>query len=169
MEIKRQVIINASADKVWNILGPQYDRVAEWVSTVQVSRSHDSGAVLPHAPISGRVCETDLGPFQETITQYDEGERILAYQAQGEKMPFFVKQLSNHWTVTPLNNSQSRVDMRAEISLLPVFGLMMGPIMRMQMGGILTNATEELKYFAEKGVPHPRKLEADRKHQFIAA
>ncbi|MEM9512369.1 MAG: hypothetical protein AAF978_06780, partial [Cyanobacteria bacterium P01_E01_bin.48] len=72
-------------------------------------------------------------------------------------------------TVTPLNNSQSRVDMRAEISLLPVFGLMMGPIMRMQMGGILTNATEELKYFAEEGVPHPRKLEADRKHQFIAA
>ena len=80
-------------------------------------------------------------------------------------MPFFVRQISNAWTVTPISNHQARVDMCAEISLLPGFNVVMGPVMRLQMGRILSNAVEELKYFAENGVPHPRKLDTQRKQQ----
>lgn len=169
MQIKQQVTINTSADKVWEILGPQYAYVSEWISAVQMSQSSDRGTVPQNAPCSGRVCETDLGPFKETIIRYDERNRSLAYSAQGDKMPFFVKQLSNAWKVTPLTNNSAKVEMCAEISILPVFNLVMGPMMRLQMGGILKNAVEELKYFAEEGVPHPRKLEAQRKSQLKAA
>ena len=165
MKIKHQLTIDTSADKVWEILGPQFEHVADWVSAVHISQIRNSGVGLPNAPSSGRVCETDLGPFKETIIRYDERNRILAYSAQGDKMPFFVKQLGNTWTVTPLSNNRARVEMCAEISLMPVFNLVMGPMMRMQMGGILKNAIEELKYFAETGAPHPRKLEAQRQHQ----
>ena len=163
MQIRQQLTVNTSADKVWDILGPQYEYVSEWISAVHMSQRRDNGAVPHNAPCSGRVCETDLGPFKETIIRYDERNRSIAYSAQGDKMPFFVKQLSNSWKVTPLDSNCARVDMCAEISILPVFNLVMGPMMRLQMGGILKNAVEELKYFAENGVPHPRKLEAQRK------
>ncbi|MEM9006823.1 MAG: SRPBCC family protein [Cyanobacteria bacterium P01_F01_bin.86] len=165
MKIKRQITIDTSADKVWEILGPGFEHVADWVSSVHFSQGRHDGAVIRNAPSAGRVCDTDLGPFKEALLRYDERNRTLAYSAEGEKMPFFVTQLSNSWTVTPLSNQKATVDMCAEISLLPGFNLLMGPIMRIQMGGILTNAVEELKYFAERGVPHPRKVEAQRKAQ----
>ncbi|MEM8808808.1 MAG: SRPBCC family protein [Cyanobacteria bacterium P01_G01_bin.38] len=169
MQIKQQLTIDTSADKVWEILGPQFEHVADWVSAVHVSEGRNNGVIPHNAPTSGRVCKTDLGPFKESILRYDERNRIIAYSAQGDKMPFFVKQLSNTWTVTPISNHKTRVEMCAEISLLPIFSLVMGPMMRMQMGGILKNAVEELKYFAEKGVPHPRKLAAQQKYQLKAA
>lgn len=169
MQIKRQFTVDTSAEKVWEILGPQYGQVANWVSGVHFSESRNNGVAPKNAPCSGRICETDLGPFKETITHYDERKKIVAYSAQGDKMPFFVKGLSNTWTVTPLANGKAQVDMCMKAFLLPGFNLVMGPMMRIQMGGILKNATEELKYFAENGVPHPRKLEAQRKFQLKAA
>ncbi|MEL6381335.1 MAG: SRPBCC family protein [Cyanobacteria bacterium J06626_18] len=165
MQIKRQITVDTSADKVWEILGPGFEHVADWISAVHLSHGRMDGTVLRNAPSSGRVCETDLGPFKEVILRYDERNRTLAYSAEGAKMPFFVTQMSNTWTVTPVSNHQASVNMRAEISLLPGFNLVMGPVMRLQIGGILSNAVEELKYFAENGVPHPRKLEAQRQQQ----
>ncbi|MEO0376823.1 MAG: SRPBCC family protein [Cyanobacteria bacterium P01_A01_bin.17] len=165
MKIQRQFTVNISADRVWEILGPQYVNAADWVSSVHVSHGQNTSSPPQNAPCSGRVCETDLGPFRETITHYDEHKRHLAYSAQGEKMPFFVKQLSNSWIVTPLTDNTAQVDMCMKADLLPLFNIVMGPVMRLQMGGIVNNATEELKYFAENGAPHPRKVEAQHNAQ----
>ena len=164
MQIKRQVTINAAVESVWEVIGPQYAQVEKWISSVHVSNARSSGTVLHQAPCSGRVCETDLGPFKETLTCYDEDNRILAYSAEGAKMPFFVKHMSNTWRVTPLSNSLSKVEMSMEVSMMPVFGWVMGPMMRMRLGQIGTEAVEDLKYFIEQGSPHPRKLEAQQKY-----
>lgn len=169
MQIKRQFTVNTSADKVWQILGHHFDRVADWASGVYVSQGKPSARVLPDAPYSGRVCETVIGYLDETITRYDEKERIVAYIAKSKKMPFFVKHLSNHWTETLLNNNQCRVEMCMETALLPVFNLIMAPVMRMQLNPVIEETIEELKYFAENGLPHPRKLEARQKYQLKSA
>ncbi|MEM7727388.1 MAG: SRPBCC family protein [Cyanobacteria bacterium P01_A01_bin.45] len=169
MQIKQQVTINTSADLIWEILGPRYDRVAEWASSVHTSEKRNNDVIPQNAPCSGRVCETDLGSFKENITRYDESKKIISYNAQGEKMPFFVKQLANTWTVTPITNNQAKVDMCMEISIMPVFNLVMGPMMRMQMSGVAKKAIEELKYFVENSAPHPRKLEAQQTNQLNSA
>jgi len=169
MQIKRQFTVDTSADTVWEILGQDFGRVADWASGVYVSQGNTSARVLPDAPYSGRVCETVIGRFNETITRYDERERVVSYIAKGEKMPFFVKQLSNHWTVTPLSDNQCRVDMCMEASLLPVFNLIMAPMMRMQFIGVIQKTTEELKYFAENNIPHPRKVETRDNYQLKSA
>lgn len=163
MQIKQQFSVNASVDRVWEILGPQFDRVSVWASGVYGSQSRDTGKTLPNAPCSGRICETKIGSFKETITQYDEKRKILSYTAQGDKMPFFVKQMSNTWTTESLGQNKTQVGICMEISLMPIFNLVMGPMMRMQMGGVLKEVGEEMKYFAENGVPHPRKREVQHK------
>ena len=52
-----------------------------------------------------------------------------------------------------------------EVSLLPVFNLIMGPLMKMRMSGVVNQTIEELAYFAENDAVHPRKLEAQQKLQ----
>ncbi len=169
MQIKRQFTVNASANKVWDIIGHQFDRVSDWASGVYASHGIKTDAVFQDAAYSGRTCETKIGFLNETITQYDEQQKIVAYKAKGDKMPFFVKGMSNCWTVTPIGPNQTQVDMCMEAALLPVFNLVMGPMMRLQMGGLISQTIEEFQYFAEKGMPHPRKLEAKENMQLKGA
>ena len=73
------------------------------------------------------------------------------------------RNLVNNWSITPINANRSRIDMRLEMKLLPVFNLVMAPMMKMQMGKVAKESIEELKYFVETGKPHPRKLEMSTK------
>ncbi|NER82350.1 MAG: SRPBCC family protein [Leptolyngbya sp. SIO1D8] len=169
MQIKRQFTVNASADRLWEIMGLQFTDVSHWASDIYASRGRNNGIIPQGAPCSGRVCETSLGSFKEQILQYDEQRKMISYDAKGDKMPFFVKHLANNWTFTPLAGGKCKVDMCMEISLLPVFNLLMGPMMRMQMGGVINQVIEELTYFAENGIPHPRKLEVQKELQLKGA
>ena len=165
MQIKRRFTVNTSADKVWEILGHNFGSIADWASGVHASQGRNSVVALQNAPYSGRICETRLGTFDETITRYDEREKVVSYIAKSDAMPFFVKEMSNIWTVSPLNNSKCQVEMCMEASLLPVFNIMMAPMMRMQFSTVLKEIIEELQYFAENGVPHDRKIKAQQKYQ----
>ncbi|MEM9093015.1 MAG: SRPBCC family protein [Cyanobacteria bacterium P01_F01_bin.53] len=169
MQIKRQFTVNASADRLWEIMGLQFAHVSQWASSIYSSQERNNDTVPLDAPCSGRTCETAMGSFKEKILTYDEQKKLISYDAKGEKMPFFVRQLVNNWTFIPIAGGKCKVDMCMEISLLPVFNLLMGPMMRMQMGGVIDQITEELTYFAENGTPHPRKLEAQEKLQLKGA
>ncbi|MEO0475832.1 MAG: SRPBCC family protein, partial [Planctomycetota bacterium] len=100
MKLQRSIKINASPDEVWNILGPRFGDADVWASSVNHSAAHTDGDRPAGAPCSGRICQTELGPFRESIIVYDEHRRIVKYEASGEKMPFFVKCLVNQWAVT---------------------------------------------------------------------
>ena len=153
MEVKRQVTINASADKLWQILGTDYDRVGEWTSEVP------SSAPNPDLPAGqGRVCKTDgFGDAKETITRFDEQRRELAYVAEIEKMPFFVREMGNSWRVEPQGANQSVVHMHMQGKLMPVFKQLMSGAMSKQLSKSADTVLEELKYYAETGKIHPRK------------
>ncbi|MEM7772188.1 MAG: SRPBCC family protein [Cyanobacteria bacterium P01_E01_bin.6] len=169
MQIKKQFTVNASADRLWEIMGTQFADVSHWASDIYTSRGRNGGIPPQGAPCSGRVCETTMGTFKEQILKYDEQKKKISYDAKGDKMPFFVKQIVNTWTFTPLAGGKCKVEMCMEGSLLPVFNFLMGPMMRMQMGGVINQVVEELTYFAENGIPHPRKLEAQEKLQLKGA
>ena len=169
MQIKRQFTVNASADKLWEIMGQDFAHVSHWASDILTSQARHTGIVPQGAPCSGRVCTTSLGGFKEQILKYDEQRKMISYDAKGDKMPFFVKHLENNWTFTPLASGKCQVEMRMEMSILPGFNLLMGPMMRMKMGGVINQVIEELTYFAENGTPHPRKAAAQQKLQLKGA
>ena len=165
MKIKRQFTIRASAEKLWEIMGIRFADVSDWASSIDSSQATSMGIVPIDAPCGGRICQTSMGSFREKILTYDPHQRIISYDAKGDKMPFFVRSLVNSWVFTPLSDSRCQVDMSMEISLLPVIGLLMAPLMRMQMGGMIDQVVEELTYFSETGIPHPRKRDAQLKPQ----
>ena len=153
MDVKRQLTVNASAEKLWQILGEDYDRVGEWTSEIP------SSAPNPDLPTGqGRVCKTDgFGDAKETITKFDETRRELAYVAEIEKMPFFVKEMGNSWRIESRGQNKSVVHMHLQGKLMPVFSQLMSGTMAKQMGKSADIILEELKYYAETGKIHPRK------------
>ncbi len=153
MQVKRELTINASADKLWQIIGEDYNNVGDWTSEVPSSKPN------PDLPAGeGRVCSTSgFGDAKETITEYDERRRALSYVAEVEKMPFFVRQMGNSWRIEARDDNRSVVHMHLKGDLLPVFSQLMGPIMKRQLAKSADTILEELKYYAETDKIHPRK------------
>ncbi|MEM6647690.1 MAG: SRPBCC family protein [Bacteroidota bacterium] len=166
MKVNQSIHINAPADAVWAVLAHQFYHADRWLSSIYHSERRDAVATVGDFPLDsgGRACDTSLGLFRETVRHYDERKRSFGYEAEGDKMPFFVRSLQNNWTVTPHGNG-STVDMRLEARLLPVFAQLMGPVMKRQFAKVTTEAVEELKYYVERGEPHPRKVASDRERR----
>jgi len=157
MYVTEQVTINAPAAQVWHVLAENYATVGAWASAIAHSTVNDDvadGAV-------GRVCHTDFGQLKETVTQFDEHTGTFAYHADG--MPFFVREAGNTWTVRPHSADTTVVDMRLEMTFMPIIGRLMQPIMRRQMQHTARDFVEELKHYVETGQIHPRKLAAQAK------
>ena len=162
MKIDKTIHVNAPADKVWEILGHQFHDAGKWATAIHHSGPHETGPLAGDAPFAqnGRACDTTLGPFRETIQHYDERAMAYGYTAEGDKMPFFVKSLQNNWKVTPNGPSRATVTMEMEAKLLPVFAQLMGPIMKRQFDKVLSETTDDLKYYIEHDRPSPRKVKA---------
>lgn len=153
MEVIRQLKVNAPAEKLWQILAEDYDRVGEWTSEIAQSSPN------PDLPTGeGRVCATPgFGDVKETITAFNESERQFSYAAEISTFPFFVKSVGNTWRVEADGPNRTVVHMHLQARLLPVFAQLMGPVMKRQMGKSADTILEELKHYAETGQIHPRK------------
>ncbi|MBV7337438.1 SRPBCC family protein [Chloroflexi bacterium TSY] len=149
MEITRQVTVNASAEKVWNILGTDFNNISEWASFVI-----DSKAIPDMPPGSGRVCQVrGAGEVKETIYKYDEDGRTLAFILEGKKIPFFMQKIDNTWSVTPIGDNRSELQVNVDLAVMPVFKQLMSGLLRKQMGKTADDILGELKFFAENDRP----------------
>jgi len=160
MTIEKTIHIDADSDRVWDVLALQFHDAHKWASSVdhsEAAEGHEGACEVPWEA-SGRRCETSLGQVYETMLHFDADKRTFGYDANLASAPFFVKQIVNNWHVQDGPDGSTEVTMKLEGTLLPVFSQLMGPAMKKQFNGFLTEATEELKYYIEEGRPHPRKL-----------
>ncbi|MEM8970591.1 MAG: SRPBCC family protein [Pseudomonadota bacterium] len=169
MRIKKEVKVQAPIDQVWQLLGPNYAKAGDWASSVYASRGREGAPTIADAPVTGRVCETSVGPFTETLENYDPGSYQLSYSATGEKMPGFLRRLTNSWRLIPAGSGNTIVKMELQADIAFPFNVLMGWMMRMQFGNLLQNSIEEFKHFAETGQPHPRKRKVDSSQKAGAA
>ncbi|MFQ6552684.1 SRPBCC family protein [Aestuariibius insulae] len=166
MNISRQ--IDAPLDKVWDIVGPNYTSAGDWASSVYVSGVRSGTPKVTGAPAAGRVCETSLGPFTETIEAYDDARHMVSYSATGEKMPGFMKGLRNTWHLTPSGNG-TKASMTLKANIAFPMNILMGWMMKMQFKKALTETIDDLKVYAETGRPSPRKVKVDGSKKAVAA
>ena len=163
MKLDVETTIDAPANTVWTLLSAQFGDISDWCATVNSSTLLDGVNRYADAPARGRHCETTFGPFDETFLSFDTEKMSLSYEAKSDKLPFFVKRLTNQFDVTALDANRSRVVMRSGAEMTQPFRTIMGPMMKLQMGKALSNLVGELKHFAETGTPHPRKVKAQQK------
>jgi len=145
MEFERKATINASADKVWKIIGTDFNDISEWASPVLESHA------IPNLPEgSGRVCNVEgAGKVIEALFEYDDKKQALAFTLDGEKNPFFFKRVENHWRVEPKGDNQSVAYFGVKIELLPVFKQLLSGRLKSKLQVRADHFVGELKYFAE--------------------
>jgi Polyketide cyclase / dehydrase and lipid transport len=166
LQLKGQITINAAAQKVWHILAHEFGTVGQWASSIPESQSINHIPALEGTEVIGRVCATAVPGFpavRETFTYYDEQSMRFGYEPS-EGQPWFIKHAENHWVVHSLGPQISMVESRAELDVGLFPGVLLAPLLKLFMGRVGAQFFEELKFYAERDRPHPRKLKAQQKH-----
>jgi hypothetical protein len=158
VKVSSETIIDASADRVWEIVGHQFTRIGEWATAIPASRPSSQTPGAAEAPVAGRVCETGLPmvpAVEETILAYDEGGRTLTYAGAG--LPRFVREARNQWSVIPLDDQRARVRVEAIIEMRGLVGLLFAAPFRLWAARVGGNTLDDLKHYVELGRPSTRK------------
>jgi len=165
-DLTQHVVVNASAEAVWEVVAGRFDRIGEWAAAIPASgvAAADVALVDLAAPVPARVCETGiraLPRITETIVGFDSANRTLTYEAT-EGMPSFVTAARNTWTVTALSATRCRVDIVAEFSTRGLLGRLARAAILARVLRDGRHLLEDLKHYVETGTPSPRKLSRHR-------
>lgn len=124
--VTSSIAIKASADQVWAILGEGFQDVATWASTVDAAHPHTEVTEFVGAPGGGRVCTVPgFGETDERFTAFDTSGRTFTYSATAARVPGFVTNLRNTWTIRPLGAGRSEASAAITADVTGVLGQLM--------------------------------------------
>ncbi len=145
-KLVRQVEINASKEKVWEVLA-DFSGVANWAPTILESRSttEANGGVGAE-----RTCKhVAIGNIEGRIIAWENG-RSLSYDVI-KGLPFPMQSLNNTWTVNAAgDNAMVAVAMDFRMGLGP-FGVLPALMARLPMRKEMQVSLAGLKQYVETG------------------
>ena len=154
LHIDKEVSIDAPAEKVWEVLGDNYENVGRWATVIPESAPRNN----QEGELQGRTCYTAYGDTKEMITNWDEQNMTYSYQADG--LPAIFKSGGSTWAIRPVGGHRSHVTMKLRMEFAPLPGLLMGWLMKPRMDKDMDGLMDDLKHYVEKGTPHPKKLKS---------
>ena len=126
-QTKISPVINVSADRLWEIIGPGFGEAHTWSRAVD--HSVTSGIpTIEGASCSNRACDLNASGFNkisETIIEYNDEKRKLGYTVD-TGLPGFVVYLANNWSVIDVAPNQSQARMNIQMKMKPFMGALMG-------------------------------------------
>ncbi len=149
-------IFDVSAEAVWAEVAENYANAHEWASTIQSIEFEDAG---DGAIGDVRSCFIPGlgGSTREVITRYDEDTFTYAYTIE-EGMPPFVVSNEAVWSVTPIDETSSEVNVTINFATAPDVPPPFIAFARSNFSFFAGLGIEDLKYFLENGEPHPREI-----------
>lgn len=148
MEFKKNIEIAASADRVWEVVAHEFDRVGVWSSAVAASSANLEAAIPDGAVVGGRVCATPgFGDLKETFTQYSEENKQFTFVVTG--MPSFITLAQNTVRVRPTGQDRADVSLHIQMETNAV-GKVMGPMFAIKLKSTLNTFLDELKDYIER-------------------
>ncbi|QTN38920.1 SRPBCC family protein [Cryomorphaceae bacterium] len=157
-DVEREIVIEVSADELWEMVGPGFVDVYKWSSNVD----HAVGTGNPEfegAVCSERFCDVNVKGFNkisERLTAYDEDRMNLAYEVT-DGLPGFVTFAENNWTVVPVSENRAILVMKAKFRSKGLMGSLMNGMMEKKMIKTLETVLEDAKIYAETGEQSPAK------------
>jgi len=124
LDIKESIEINTSAERVWEIIGPNFLNIADWGSGVNKSWNNESvPATFEGAPAGGRFCELGkFGKADERIVHYDQAQKEIIWSAKIDKMPSFLVGLQNSLKVERISANTCRASTNITANLTGLRG-----------------------------------------------
>jgi len=155
MKFSKDITINAPAEKVWDILGHQFTDVGKWSRLVSQSVINNDAPKVNNSPVGGRLCETSIGKISEEFTAYDEEGMTFSFKGVITSKVFSNVISTN--AVTAIDENTSKVTVTPNVDL-KALGILMYPLIKMNLGKLIKQGLIDLKYFAENDKPSPEKL-----------
>ena len=152
LEVTKQFTLDADPDELFSKLTTEFTEVSSWITGITHSGPNPKYGPTAEGVAGGRVCQVDgFGAIDEQLVQYDPAKRQFAYTAEAEKIPGFVKELRNQWTISPAAGDRSIVRMRLTANVTGPLGAIMKPMMRRKFDKTLDGVGDDLKAYAERG------------------
>ena len=162
MEVTKEIIVNQPIQAVWEVLGNQYTDAYKWARGLYHSQGSGS-PTIEGATCSNRTCDTSFGRIQEEIKTFDSQNYILAYEVI-KGFPGFIKQGINTWRLSKSDVGSTKVSMRFTAETKGFLGLVMGPMMKMQLNKGLGEVLNDFKHYVETGQQSPEKIKDNEKN-----
>ncbi len=166
MEFIKTTTVDRPIEEVWEILGNQFGEAYKWAGGLYHSEGFGTPA-LEDAPFSSRACNTSQGKITEEIRVFDPTNFKLVYEVVNG-FPGFVEVGKNQWSLSPVGE-KTEVHMHLVIETKGIMGIIMGPMMGMQLKKVVNNVLEDFKHFVETGSPSPSKAKEMAKHGQLVA
>ena len=160
MKFSKQITINASAEKVWDVLGRDFVNIGTWATSVPHSAVNNEAARVNNSPVGGRVCNTDFGDVSEEFTAYDDDKKSLSFRGVFDSKMF--KNLISTNDVVSVDENTAEVKITPNVELTFI-GTLMYPMIKMQLNKAIDQILDDLKYYVENGKPSPAKLVSQQK------
>ncbi len=152
MEIKVQARINRPIAEVWEIMGQQFAQAHLWSSNFKTSQPGGEPKFEGLA-YSHRDTTTDRGNTIQELTAFDPAAFSLSYEiTQGA--PPIAKRAASTWYLT--ETAEGTV-VHMDSIMEPKMELTEEMAAKIHMGltASFQQLADELKYYVEKGKPHP--------------
>ena len=156
MKIKKNAIINQPIENVWEVLGDQFGEISNWASVISESKVFGDSK-LKGLNYSQRETNTTQGITVQEMTSFNPKQYSLSYKGISGT-PFFIKSTNAKWSLSKKNEGSTQLNMSIDIQTKGILGFILGPVVKLKLGKLGGGLVEELKYFLENGVPHPRKM-----------
>ena len=158
VKMSKSVVVNVSANDLWQIVGPGFAEASKWSTAVDHSAGHGEGK-FDGATCDTRSCDLSAKGFSsvnEQITEYDASNRTLAFDVF-EGMPGFVTYTNNRTVISDLGQGRSQAELQITMHMKPFLGWVLGGMLKKNLSSLIESALDDLKVFAESGKPSDRK------------
>ncbi|MEM9037013.1 MAG: SRPBCC family protein [Actinomycetota bacterium] len=158
LEVTKRFELDADADELFTKLTSEFTEVSSWASGIRRSEPNPKYGPVADGVAGGRICQVDgFGSIDEQLVQYEPALRRFAYTAEAEKIPGFVKDLRNQWTIEAAPNGRSVVQLRLTAEVTGPLGAVMKPMMRRRFDRTLDIIGDDLRAYAERDTISDRK------------
>ncbi|MEM6360287.1 MAG: SRPBCC family protein [Bacteroidota bacterium] len=158
LRFDKEITVDVPSQRAWELLAGKYECVGDWATIIP-----ESAPRMKDGELIGRTCSSTYGDVQEMITHWDEENLTYSYEADG--LPSMFKSGKNVWKIQPIGERRSQIRMSLKMEMAPLPGFLMGWMLKSKMGKDIDGLMEDFKHYAEKGVPHPKKLKSLAKWQ----
>ncbi len=149
LDIKASRTINKPIEEVWRFVVDEFCNSHEWAFGTPTCRSGTSSEDFD------RVCDTESGRLEDTITKIDDANHIFEFTVAG--LPFFVRSVVSTWSLKQLSNTETEITIGPRIETMPIIGRLMEIPMKRSLEKLYPELLDDMAVFIETGQPSARK------------
>lgn len=157
LQVTKTFNIDTDPDRLFERLTTEFTDVANWASGIDSSGPNPKYQPVAAGVPGGRVCQVPgFGRLDEQLVRYEPESRTFAYTAEAEKIPSFVSDLKNTWSLRPVGAATAlTMNLTADVS--GPLGAIMKPMLRRKFDKALEAIGADLVAIVESGQVSGRK------------